>query len=83
MNTVITPEMVREAYTIARRVYEKQLTRQEGGEELVQKVKYNRSSAADAIDTTGRGKPLPVRGERNPLHTGLMRDERFCLSVCR
>lgn len=53
MSTVITPEMVREAYKVAKQVYEEKLSRQDGVEELVGRMRYNRSSAADAIDNLG------------------------------
>jgi hypothetical protein len=53
MSTTITPDMVREAYKVARRVYENELTRHEGIDDLVKRVKYNASSAADGIDNLG------------------------------
>lgn len=50
MSTTITPDMVREAYKVARRVYAQEVTRHAGIDDLVKRVKYNPSSAADAID---------------------------------
>lgn len=50
MSTTITPDMVRKAYKVARRVYTQEIARQAGIDDLVMRVKYNRSSAADAID---------------------------------
>lgn len=50
MSTTITPAMVREAYKAARRVYAQEITRHAGIDDLVKRVKYNPSSAADAID---------------------------------
>lgn len=50
MSTTITHDMVREAYKVARRVYAQEITRHAGIDDLVKRVKYNPSSAADAID---------------------------------
>lgn len=50
MSTTITPEMVREAYKVAKRVFEQELGRQQGITDLVNRVGYNPNSAADAVD---------------------------------
>ena len=48
--STITFEMVREAYSVAKRVYEKEIIRQKGINDLVNRVNFTESSAADTID---------------------------------
>lgn len=53
MSTTITAEMIREAYRVARRVFDGELRPGKGVEALVESSGFNASSARDAVENLG------------------------------
>ena len=53
MSTKVTQDMAREAYKVAKRVCENEITRQDGIDDLVKRANFNSSTAADLVVNLG------------------------------